>query len=73
MDVEFFNPSIRVVSALPAFLCNRRFDLILQRLDLVGERRHLFDLCAIGEHAQGIACKLTSLCPIGCRRHQSGD
>ena len=49
MDVELFNPSISVVSALPAFLCNRRFDLILQRLELVGECRRLFNLRAIGE------------------------
>ena len=44
-------PLIRVVSALPAFLCNRRFNLILQRLELIGERRHLFDLRLVNEHA----------------------
>ena len=44
-----FQTLISVVSALPAFLCNRHFNLILQRLELIGKRRHLFDLCAIGE------------------------
>ena len=52
MDIKFFDPLIRVVSALPALLCNRRFDLILQLIELISECRHLFDLRAIGEHAQ---------------------
>ena len=50
MDIKFFDPLIRVVSALPILLCNRRFDLILQRLELIRECRHLFDLRTIGEH-----------------------
>ena len=30
-------------------LFNSQFNFVLQRLDLVSERRHLFDLRAIGE------------------------
>ena len=47
-----FQTLISVISMLFRVLFNSQFNFVLQRLDLVSERRHLFDLRAIGEHAQ---------------------
>ena len=45
-----FQTLISVISMLFRVLFNSQFNFVLQRLDLVSERRHLFDLRAIGEH-----------------------
>ena len=47
-----FQTLISVVSVPLRVFFNGQFNFVLQRLDLVSERRHLFDLRAIGEHAQ---------------------
>ena len=45
-----FQTLISVISMLFRVLFNSQFNFVLQRLDLVGERCHLFDLRAISEH-----------------------